>query len=499
MADELKENKQPLVLIVDDTIKNLQLLGNLLKESSYKISAATNGRQAIEVAKQIQPDLILLDVMMPELDGFETCKILKSMPETKNIPVIFLTAKVEAEDIINGFKEGAVDYITKPFNSYELKARVQTHLELKMSKDLLNERLLQLKKEKNKLNTVLTGISDGVIVINNDLDIILFNPMASLLSGYLGEEAMDKKYTEILQFIPEQGSKDNNGDFIENAIISQKTQDLNIAQLLITKNNGKIPVKGSASPLNNEEGNVTGCVVVLRDISKEREIDKMKCEFVSIASHQLKTPLTGIKWMTELLMKQSLNSDQMEFAKGAHQSADRMVKLINELLDVSHIETGRKFDLKKEKVDIIKLLESILQDLSDNAQRKNVELLLDKEIPAEMIVDVDKSKTRQVFTNFIDNAIKYSKGKGKVTVGCRRENNEAIVFIKDNGIGIPQKQQERLFEKFFRADNAVLSETDGTGLGLYIAKAIVEAHNGSVWFESAENKGTTFYIKLLLK
>jgi two-component system, OmpR family, sensor histidine kinase VicK len=498
MADELKENKQPLVLIVDDTIKNLQLLGNLLKESSYKISAATNGKQAIEIAKQIQPDLILLDVMMPELDGFETCKILKSMPETKNIPVIFLTAKVEAEDIINGFEEGAVDYITKPFNSYELKARVQTHLELKMSKDLLNERLLQLKKERNKLNTVLTGISDGVIVINNSSDIILFNPMASFLSGYLSKEAMDKKYTEILQFIPEEGPKDSKVDFIKNAIKSQKTQDINITQLLITKNKGKTPVKGSAAPLKNDEGNVTGCVVVLRDISKEREIDKMKGEFVSIASHQLKTPLTGIKWMTELLMKQNLNSDQMEFARGAHQSADRMVKLINELLDVSHIDTGRKFDLKKEKVDIIQLLESILQDLSDSAQRKNVELLLDKKNPAEIIVDVDKSKIRQVFANFIDNSIKYSKEKGKVTVGCSRENNEAIISIKDNGIGIPGKQQEKLFEKFFRADNAVLSETDGTGLGLYIAKAIVEAHNGSVWFDSVENKGTTFYIKLLI-
>ncbi len=224
----------------------------------------------------------------------------------------------------------------------------------------------------------------------------------------------------------------------------------------------------------------------------------MKCEFISIASHQLKTPLTGIKWMIELLMKYNLQEDQLEFAKEAHQSADRMVKLINDLLDVSHIETGRKFDLKKEKTDIISLINSIIEDLKKNAQRKNVELVLNGKAPKELIIDVDKNKMSQVFTNLIDNAIKYSKENGVVKVGCIKNNNEAVFFVKDNGIGIPENQQKRLFEKFFRADNAILSETDETGLGLYIAKAIVEAHNGNIWFESSENNGTTFYVKLLI-
>ena len=138
--------RQPLILIVDDTIKNLQVLGTILKVENYKIAVATNGNQAISIANDTNPDLILLDVMMPELDGFQTCKKLKSIPGTKDIPVIFLTAKVETEDIIEGFKAGAVDYITKPFNSYELKARVKTHVELKISKDLLEQKNAILKK-----------------------------------------------------------------------------------------------------------------------------------------------------------------------------------------------------------------------------------------------------------------------------------------------------------------------------------------------------------------
>jgi diguanylate cyclase (GGDEF) domain len=139
-------DRQPLVLIVDDTIKNLQVLGSVLKAENYKIAVATSGNQAILTANEIKPDLILLDVMMPGLDGLETCKKLKSIPETSEIPVIFLTAKVETEDIIEGFKAGAVDYIAKPFNSYELKARVKTHVELKISKDLLEQKNALLKK-----------------------------------------------------------------------------------------------------------------------------------------------------------------------------------------------------------------------------------------------------------------------------------------------------------------------------------------------------------------
>lgn len=139
MEDKILISKQSLILIVDDTLKNLQLLGNVLRKENYKICIATNGLQAIALAMENQPDLILLDVMMPELDGFETCKKLKQLEKTREIPIIFLTAKNEMEDIIKGFQVGAVDYILKPFNIFELKARVKTHVELKISKDLLRE------------------------------------------------------------------------------------------------------------------------------------------------------------------------------------------------------------------------------------------------------------------------------------------------------------------------------------------------------------------------
>ncbi len=156
--DKKEKNWQPLILIVDDTAKNLQLLGSILREEGYKISVANNGNQAISIASQALPDLILLDVMMPQLDGFQTCKKMKSLTKTKDIPIIFLTAKVEKDDIVKGFKAGAVDYITKPFNTYELQARVKTHLELKRSNDLL--------KQKNELLKKLS-ITDGLTGLYN--------------------------------------------------------------------------------------------------------------------------------------------------------------------------------------------------------------------------------------------------------------------------------------------------------------------------------------------
>jgi two-component system, cell cycle response regulator len=163
----LKEiyKRQPVILIVDDIQDNIKVLGNILKEENYKIAVANNGEQAISIAAAAHPDLILLDVMMPGIDGFETCNRLKNIPETKDIPIIFLTAKSETQDIIDGFKIGAIDYITKPFNSYELKARVKTHVELNISKDLLIENNEILKKL--SITDSLTGLYNHRFIIDN--------------------------------------------------------------------------------------------------------------------------------------------------------------------------------------------------------------------------------------------------------------------------------------------------------------------------------------------
>jgi signal transduction histidine kinase len=152
----------------------------------------------------------------------------------------------------------------------------------------------------------------------------------------------------------------------------------------------------------------------------------------------------------------------------------------------------------RKKADIAEIVDQVLLDNKQLARKKEIDIIKCESSPNKFIMDIDADKIRQVFGNLVNNAIKYSKNKGVVEVGCEHKNDKVIFSVKDNGIGIPKEQQKQMFTKFFRADNASEKEPDGTGLGLYISKAIIDAHSGNLWFESEENKGTTFYFSLLV-
>lgn len=233
---------------------------------------------------------------------------------------------------------------------------------------------------------------------------------------------------------------------------------------------------------------------------KEIEIDQAKSEFVSVASHQLRTPLTGIKWVSELMLKGrggELNKEQKEFVGQIVESNTRMINLVNDLLNVSRIETGKKFSIEKKSNDIIPIVDSLFFELIGFAALHKVKMRKDDSLPKELILNIDAEKIRQVLQNLLSNAVKYSKEGGVVIILCDLGKKGRVTFcVKDSGLGIPAAQQGRMFEKFFRADNVQTHETEGTGLGLYIAKAIVEGHGGKIWFESVENKGTNFYFSL---
>ncbi len=357
----------------------------------------------------------------------------------------------------------------------------------------------QISKDKNKIETIIQGIGDGVFVVDVDLKITLFNPVASRMSGFSEKEALGEKYQNVLKFVYESDTDKVNDKFIKDAIATGKPQSMSNHTLLITKKGKQISVADSAAPLINKKGQIVGCVVVFRDATKEREIDRMKTEFVSVASHQLKTPLTGIKWMSELLLREKLNSKQKEYALDVNTSANKLTKLVDNLLNVSHIETGKKFDIEKVNTNVIKLIDSAIKIVEKNNNNKKIPIVKSKETPSKLIINIDPGKIKQAISNLIDNAVKYSKQGGTIEVSCLQNEDGIMLSVKDNGIGIPLKQQDRIFEKFFRADNVVQYETGGTGLGLYIVKAIIEAHGGKIWFESDENEGTTFYAELPVK
>lgn len=228
-----------------------------------------------------------------------------------------------------------------------------------------------------------------------------------------------------------------------------------------------------------------------------RKLDEIKSGFISVVAHQLRTPLSGIKWTLNLLLNGDmgpLQNEQKTFLLKAYESNDRMIALVNDMLGADRIESG-KVRYSFASVDLRDMVDSILFELLPQAQAKGVSIHFAARSESLLKVRADPEKMRAVFQNLLDNSIKYSLAQGNIEIGMKPGNHdEVLVWVKDDGIGIPKEQQKNVFERFFRAKNAVKAETDGSGLGLFIVRSIIERHGGRIWFESAEGKGVTFYF-----
>jgi len=238
-------------------------------------------------------------------------------------------------------------------------------------------------------------------------------------------------------------------------------------------------------------------VLMINIIYKGVLINRMKSEFVSIASHQLKTPLSGMRWSTDILLadKDSLSVDQYGYIRGIQDSTSRMIRLVNDLLDVSKIDSGG-MNIKLQKINLAELIKVVIKELNSFANARNVKLSLkvDKDL---WKVKTDEIRIKMVMQNFIDNAIKYvGKQNGEVEVILKNEKNHVLFSVSDNGTGISEAEQKKIFGKFFRGSGIVKKQTIGTGLGLYIAKAAIESSRGEIGFDSKEGKGSTFWFRL---
>lgn len=357
----------------------------------------------------------------------------------------------------------------------------------------------QLEGEKAKDEAILGSIGDAVMACDKDGRVMLFNGVAEELTGFSVKEVIDQHYGQSLKFVKESDGKPGN-DFISEAItIGQATKMVNHT-LLITKDGRKIPVADSAAPIKNAAGEIMGCVVVFRDVTHEREVDRAKTEFVSLASHQLRTPLTSINWYIEMLQAGDagvLNDKQKEFLSEVYKGSRRMVQLVSDLLNVSRLESGR---LKIEPVptDLIEFIGEVRKEVEPLVKNSGCQISFD--FPKNKIAEInaDKILLRQVIINLLTNAIRYSSAekKGRITVSMEVTPKEYKISMTDNGIGIPQGVREHIFEKFFRADNARSIVADGNGLGLYLAKQIMDSSGGTIGFSSQGGQGTTFYVTI---
>jgi PAS domain S-box-containing protein len=421
------------------------------------------------------------------------------------------SAKDEIGQLSRAFDK-MVSALKESRKSVDKKVEDQTEEIRKYSKDLQEQQeailnvLDDVEKEKaeatiqrDRLDIILRSIGDGVFVVNKDLEVVIFNPAAEMISGFAADELRGKIVTQVLKFIDEKDGQLSD-QFIAEAIEKGKQTSMANHTLLIKKDGTKVPVADSAAPLVDKNGNVTGCVVVFRDVSREREIDKMKTEFLSVAAHQLRTPLGSMRWNMEMLLngdEGELGEKVKEVVEQIYESNIRMIGLVNDLLDVSRIDQGKTADDPK-NTNVITIISEAVKEMEPEAKRRAVSIdFRNQDMEIEIIID--GKRFREVIQNILSNAVKYNKQGGKVAIAVEKNQQNLTITIADTGMGVSKKDQGKLFSKFFRAENAVRSETEGSGLGLFVVKSYVEGWGGKVDFESEEGKGSRVGIILPLK
>lgn len=249
------------------------------------------------------------------------------------------------------------------------------------------------------------------------------------------------------------------------------------------------------TPVLDENGEIEFFVGIERDITYIKEVDKVKSEFISLASHQLRTPLSSVKWLCELFWQENsenLSPDQKEIVAKIQEENQRLIKLVNSLLDVSRIE-AKKINVNPQKTDFNNLVKDVVANFKKQIIEKGINLneIYQDNLPS---VFVDPKLASEAVKNLISNAVKYTPTNGSITIETKQKLDDILLKVSDTGIGIPINDQRHIFERFFRASNAYKTLTDGNGLGLYFTKWVASEHGGNVWFESQENVGTTFYI-----
>lgn len=353
-------------------------------------------------------------------------------------------------------------------------------------------------KEKAKADAILQSIGDGVFAVDLNHNIILMNSVAEHLSGFSFEEAKGKYYRDIFQFIHEKTPDAAYPLFVEDVIHTGVMKKLENHTILINKNQTKLPISDSAAPIRDNKKNIFGCIVVIRDASREREIERIKDEFILIAAHQLRTPLGSMRWTIEMLLTyKEISQKVREKVERIAKSNKRMMSLVNDLLHVAQIDQGKIQD-EPEYTDVYAVINEKALEMEAEARSKNVtiNISLEKNIPT---IVIDKKRFRDIIQNLLSNAIKYNVVGGNVKLAAKFEGSTIHIWVTDNGIGIPKNDQERVFSKFYRAANATKSDTTGSGLGLFVVKSYVEEWGGKVHFESIQGKGSTFYIEIPVK
>lgn len=370
-----------------------------------------------------------------------------------------------------------------------------------------------LRDEKQKTNIIFNSIEDGVMLLDDNKTIQAFNQGAATITGWPTEEATGLDFHSVIKLVNEKDEEYSDNKNPLARIYQESTTIRDNEAILISRTNKHIPITLSVSPIMNENNTVTAAVAVFRDVSKERQQEQQRADFISTASHEMRTPVAAIEGYLSLALNEkvsSIDSRARSYLEKAHSATKHLGELFQDLLTSAKAEDGRLTN-HPAVIELGDYLERLSEDLQFSAKKKSLlsEFVLGSS--SSNIIDASKGDTkmvrplyyvfadpdrlREVITNLFDNGVKYTDA-GKITLGLTGNDDVCQLYIKDTGNGIPASDVPHLFQKFYRVDNSSTRTVGGTGLGLFICRKIIELYNGRIWVESEIGKGSVFYINL---
>jgi PAS domain S-box-containing protein len=500
------------ILIVDDQLSAREVLRGLLSGKGYQLVFAGSGQEALVKAAEQLPDLVLLDVMMPGMDGFEVCQRLRNDPTLAEVPIIMVTSLDDQETRLKGLELGVDDFLSKPFNPTELQVRVQTITRLNRQRRL---HLLELQAERDRTRAILEALGEAVIVTNGAGIIEYINPAAVTLTGFSLSEAVGQNwrlwqngesgaqcYEEILAVVQQ-------GQTWRGEMVHQR-QDGTLYDAAMT-----------VAPLAelNQPGQPSGFVSVQRDITPLKKAEQAKDEFVSNVSHELRTPLSILTLVSDnldLLFDRLDEQKRRKMIRDIQKQTHILNELIGDILEVSRLDSGR-VSMEREALNLNELVEQDIKEILPLAQQKQQSVSLGE--TEQLKVWGHKVQLKQVIRNLLNNAIKYTPEGGQIYCECQRLSvpsalanptletawpglahlpyqTWAALRVMDTGIGISPENLPHIFERFYRVKTQ--DNVRGTGLGLSIVRKLIELHDGQVAASSIPGQGSIFAIYLPL-
>jgi PAS domain S-box-containing protein len=493
----------PTILIVDDTEASRYAVGRILRKANYTVLEATTGREALDLAAG-RPDLVILDVNLPDSSGYDICRQLKASTTTAAIPVLHLSASfVQSDDRSEGLESGADGYLTYPLEPRELLANVQALLRIRKAEQAL-------RAQSELLRVTLSSIGDGVIATDEKGLVTFINPVAQSLTGW-GEDSLGRPLEDVFRIVNEHTGQVTENP-VERVICSGQVVALGNHTLLTARDGTQRPIDDSAAPIRESEGRIVGVVLVFRDVTERRRLeeevrnraeelvnrDQRKDEFLAMLGHELRNPLAPISNSLQFLRLQFAGDPRFEQpGRLLQRQVAHLTRLVDDLMDVSRITRG-KFDLQKQRVDLSGVVTLAAETARPFLQERQHRLEV---IPstAPVLLEADPARLEQVLCNLLNNAAKYTPPGGLVRLAWAVEDGQAVVRVRDNGIGIRPEMLPRLFDMFQQADRIPGRVSEGLGLGLSLVRSLVEMHGGTVSATSAgPGQGSEFIVRLPL-